>query len=179
MIIKLVRGGNIKRILNLFTYAFLSIEIILVILFTLPNIFSIKTYVVTSGSMEPKLPVGSLIYVKKVDSNTLTKDDAITFYMENSKIVATHKIYDINTKDNTFITYGINNKDEKGNIIKDVNPVTKDRVIGKVIFCIPYLGYINMYLTTKPGIYIVLIVTILVIGLSYLMENKSKKEVLE
>lgn len=129
--------------------------------------------------MEPKLPVGSLIYVKSVDTDTLEKGDVITFYMVNSKIVATHEILDINTKDNTFITYGISNKDDEGNIIKDVNPVANNRIIGKVVFCIPYLGYVNMYITTKPGIYIVLIITIVVICLSYLIDNKKKKEVLE
>lgn len=129
--------------------------------------------------MEPKYPVGSLIYVKHIEVENLKEGDAITFYMANSKIVATHQIYAVNKEKKEFITYGINNKDGDGNIIKDVNPVKYDNVIGKPILCIPYLGYINKYITSKPGIYIVIFLTIIIIGISYLIdfyeERRGKK----
>ena len=153
------------------------VEIFLIAIFTIPNLFSIKPYVVTSGSMEPKYPVGSLIYVKPIEIEELKKDDAITFYMANTKIVATHAIYDVNEEEKSFVTYGINNKDEDGNIIKDVNPVSYDDVIGTPILCIPYLGYINRYITSSPGIYVVIGITALMIGMSFLIDYIKKEEV--
>lgn len=167
----------LKKVFSFITNIFILIEVILITIFTLPNLFSIKPYVVTSGSMEPKYPVGSLIYVKDIKIEELKKGDVITFYLTNSKIVATHKIYEINSSEKSFITYGINNKDEEGNIIKDVNPVRYDDVIGKPILCIPYLGYINKYITSTPGIYIVIGITMLLVGTSFLIDNIKKEEV--
>ena len=169
----------IKKIWNILIILVLIIEAVLVIMFTAPNLFGIKPFVVTSGSMKPKYEVGSLIYVKKVDANKIKKGDAITFYMSNSNIVATHEVYLIDKENKLFRTYGINNKDENGNIIKDANPVKFNNLIGKPIFTIPYLGYVNRYVTTKPGIYVVILVTFFIIGISFLIDNKkeNKKEV--
>lgn len=126
--------------------------------------------------MIPKYPVGSLIYVKKIDPLLIQEKDSITFYMSGSKIVATHEVY-LNDKENElFRTQGINNKDEKGNIIKDVNPVSYDNYIGKPILCVNYLGYINKYITTSPGIYIIAITTIFVVAISYLIDKKIKRK---
>ena len=146
-------------------------------MFTVPNIFGIKPFVVTSGSMEPKYHVGSLIYVKKMNFNEIKKGDAITFYMSNSNIVATHEVYLIDKENKLFRTYRINNKEENGNIIKDVNPVKFNNLIGKPIFTISYLGYVNRYITKKPGIYIVVFVTLFIVGISFIIDKKEKKEV--
>ena len=123
------------------------IEIILIILFLVPNLFGLKTFVVTSGSMEPLYPVGSLIYVRKVKLEEINVNDAITFYMPDGKIIATHQVYDIDKDNQEFKTQGINNKDDNGNIIHDGEPVKFSSVIGKPILCIKYLGYINRLIT--------------------------------
>ena len=117
--------------------------------------------------MEPKYHVGSLIYVKK---------DAITFYMPSSKIVATHEVYEIDNTNKLFKTQGINNLDENGSIIHDATPIPFDNLVGRPILCIPYLGYINKYVTKSPGLYIVIGLTILIIIISFLFEGKEGEE---
>ena len=77
----------------------IAIEIGLIAIFIFPSIIGLKTYIVTSGSMEPLYPTGSLLYVKKVDASEIKQGDAITFYMEDSSIIATHQVYEID-KDN-------------------------------------------------------------------------------
>ena len=175
----LTEGDNIeilRKFWNTLLSLILTIEIILVILFAVPNLFQIKPYIVTSGSMEPDYPVGSLIYVKKADVNTIKVGDVITFYMTDSDIVATHEVYEIDTTNKEFRTQGINNVDEDGNIIHDANPVSFDNLIGTPIYCIPYLGYINKYITKSPGLYIVIGITLFVVIMSFLFEKKEKEK---
>lgn len=155
-------------------YIIIFIEIVLVILFLGPKLFGINTFVVTSGSMEPMYPVGSLIYVKKVNPEEIKVEDTITFYMNNSKIIATHQVYEIDEENEQFKTQGINNKDNKGNIIHDAEPVGFSKLIGKPILCIKYLGYINRFITQTPGIYIVFVATLIIILINYILERKME-----
>ena len=149
------------------------IEIILVLLFTVPNLFGIKPYVVTSGSMEPKYKVGSMIYVKRFDFNDIKIGDAITFYMKDSTIVATHEVYDIDYQNYMFRTQGINNFDENGNIIHDAIPVSYANVIGKPILNISHLGTLYNYIAKAPGLYIVIGGTGLIVLISFLLDKKK------
>ena len=145
----------------------------MVLLFTAPNLFGIKPFVVTSGSMEPKYKVGSLIYVKRTSFGDIKRGDSITFYMKDSKIVATHEVYDIDYQNYMFRTQGINNFDEKGNIIHDATPVAYANVIGKPILCISYLGILYNYITKAPGLYIVIGSTIFIVLISFLLDKKK------
>ena len=50
----------------------------------IPGLFGIKTYYVVSGSMEPQIPVGSMIYVRECEPSKLKEGDIITFSSGNS-----------------------------------------------------------------------------------------------
>ena len=56
-------------------------------------------FAVTSGSMAPKIPVGSLIYAGKYKLEDLKKDDVITFKVRDDKSgqvsVVTHRIAEV------------------------------------------------------------------------------------
>ena len=104
-----------------------------------PKLFGITPYVITSGSMRAIYPVGSLIYVKDVDPSMINVGDSITFYKDKG-IVATHQVYEIDKSAKQFKTQGVSNLDINGEIIKDATPVDFKAVIGKPVFCVPYLG---------------------------------------
>lgn len=146
-------------------------EIILVVIFVGPNLFGMKTFIITSGSMEPLYPVGSLVYVKKVEPEEVQINDTITFYMQDNKIIATHQVYEIDKNNKEFRTQGINNKDDKGNIIHDAEAVKFSSLIGKPIVCIKYLGYVNRLITSKPGIYFIFLGTVIIILINYILEK--------
>ena len=132
----------------------------------IPHLFGIKTYVVTSGSMEPQIPVGSLVYVEKVDPSEIKAGDTITFYLKGTNIVATHQVYEVDTKNRLFRTQGINNFDEDGKILHDAEPVYYNSLIGKANFCIPVLGNVNRFCTTAPGCYILIAAVIFIVAIS-------------
>ena len=162
--------GYIKKIWNLMVSVCLVITVALTAAFMLPKFIGLQPYVVTSGSMEPKYPVGSLIYVEKVEAEEISVGDAITFYLQGTETIATHQVYEIDRQQRQFRTLGINNRDQEGNILHDALPVDYDSVIGRTLFCIPYLGTVNRFCTTAPGSYVLISLALLVAGISFLFE---------
>ncbi len=156
------------------------VTLLFVAIMYIPHLFGIKTYVVTSGSMEPEFPVGSLVYVEKVNPSDIKVGDAITFYLKDTNIVATHQVYEVDTTNRLFRTQGINNFDEDGKILHDAEPVYYNYLIGKAILCIPLLGNVNRFCTTAPGCYILIFTVIVVVAISIIVDlipqsEKSRK----
>lgn len=166
-----------KKIINLSYGILLGIGLILFVALVGVKLVGVSPYVVTSGSMTPKYPVGSMIYVQKTDTELIKEGDAITFYMGNNKTVATHQVYEIDEEKELFYTQGINNLDSEGNIIHDSEPVPFKQVIGKPVFCVPYLGTIFRECLNPPGIYIVLgLVIVYCLALSIVEKTFIKEE---
>ena len=55
--------------------AMLIILVIICIPLTVPRMMGYEIYSVISGSMEPALPVGSLVYIGKEDPKNIQKDE--------------------------------------------------------------------------------------------------------
>ena len=105
---------------------------------------------VYSGSMEPAIPVGGVVVIKAVDTETLKVGDIICFKLSESTTTSiTHRI--INITDEGFITKGDANEDPDQWIVK------KENVIGKVILTIPYIGYIGYFVRTPIGFTLLII----------------------
>ena len=58
-----------------------------------PNILGFKPFIVLSGSMESKINVGDLVFVKEVNPSKLQVGDIIAF-RDSENIVTTHRIVD-------------------------------------------------------------------------------------
>jgi len=106
---------------------------------------------VYSGSMEPAIPVGSVVVIKPVDPETLKVGDILCFKIETeSPTTVTHRI--INITSQGFITKGDANEDPDTWIVK------KENVVGKVIATIPYLGYLGYFVRTPIGFILLIII---------------------
>ncbi|MEF8880882.1 MAG: signal peptidase I [Candidatus Nanohaloarchaea archaeon] len=140
--------------LNFLKYLTLFIIVIPFVLYTVFNISpGLNTLTVNSGSMEPAIHTGSVIYIHSVsDYSSLSKGDIITF--QDGDYLTTHRIHDVqgNGETYTFITKGDANEDP------DPNPIEEDRIVGKTIFSIPYLGYILSYAGTFQGLMILVLI---------------------
>ena len=96
---------------------------------------------VATGSMQPEINVGDVAITCQTNHNELKKGDIIQYQGNGFTVI--HRIYDIKTNDSGetyFITKGDNNN------APDVNPVTKSQVMGKVIFTVPYAGYLSLWI---------------------------------
>lgn len=131
-----------------------------------------QCFTVISGSMEPKYSVGDLIYVKKVDVNTIKVGDDVTFILNEDLVVATHRVVRIDAENQRLYTKGLANE------IEDSDPVHFNNVIGVPQFSIPKLGYVSNFVQNPPGMYITIGVGIILILAVFLpdMIGKKKKE---
>jgi len=168
---------TVKKIWNAFTTVLVAAVVILALLLVGARLFGLQVFTVLSGSMEPAYPVGSLIYVKKVDPDTLRSGDVITFLMDEDT-VATHRITEVIPDENDasvvrFRTKGDANDSEDGTLVHYKN------VIGKPVFSIPRLGYVSSYIQHPPGIYIAVsigAVLLMLVFLPDLFEEDEKKK---
>lgn len=115
--------------------------------------------VVQSGSMEPAIPTGSVIFIKSSDS--YKEGDIITFHRRGRETPTTHRIVEVHDDDNDgsiFLTKG------DANPIKDIEPVTEDSILGLVSFHIPFLGYVINFAREPIGLFLLVIVPAAIIA---------------
>lgn len=158
-----------KIFLNSILILFVLVGVILVFSI-LPIKGNYKIFSVMSGSMEPKLPVGSLILVKP--TNVYEKGDIITYKSTQKKNdFTTHRIHEIKEENGirSYVTKGDANNDP------DFEHVTGDRVVGKERAVVALLGYPLWFVKTLPGLIILIIIPALII--IYDEVDKIKKEI--
>ncbi len=130
-----------------------------------PRIFGLQWYEVLSGSMEPGIKVGSVIFDKpNPNVSKLKVGDVITFKApmsefpgytaDNGQLIITHRIHRI-VKHNGQIEF--QTKGDANNA-PDPSLVPASNVIAEYDnFTIPYLGYYLNFTKTKLGIGLLLI----------------------
>lgn len=138
-----------------------------------------NAYVVLTGSMIPEIMPKDVVITKRKDPSELKEEDIITFVTSDTRlsgIIVTHRIkqvfYDATTNKYSYQTKGDNNN------VEDFTLAEEDNIIGKVIYKIPKLGYIQDLLASKGVLIIVILIPCLAI-LSYdivkLGRNINKK----
>ena len=139
--------------------------------FSVPKLFGYQIYNVLTQSMEPAMPVGSAIYVKRCDPQALEQGEIITFRLsEATGLVETHRVVENDTQARQLITKG------DANALPDVDPVSYERVVGKVVICIPVLGTVSEMLHSGPGVTACVAIFALAIILWTLADKTKKRE---
>ena len=124
----------------------LVVLIVACIPFTLPKILNYQAYTVISGSMEPEIETGSLVYIGKVKPQDVQAEDVIAFYGgRDSNAIITHRVVENRVIMGEFITKG------DANQTNDMNPVSYEELIGRVELTIPKFGVIAQLLSGMQG----------------------------
>lgn len=103
---------------------------------------SLRAYVITSGSMEPTIPVGSVIVNQTADKYAV--GDIITFTTTaDSESNVTHRIVGVTSEG--YVT--------KGDANQDPDPITipHSQIHGKSTMHIPHIGYLVNFSKTPQG----------------------------
>lgn len=138
-----------KKIWSVTSTVLVSLVVVCALFLTMSRLLGFRVYSVVSGSMEPELKVGDLIYVKSVDGiEDIRVGDDITFVLNEELVVATHRVVRIDAEKQHLYTKGIANE------LEDDTPVHFKNVIGVVKFSVPLLGYVSDFIQNPPGMYI-------------------------
>ncbi|MCR5719686.1 MAG: signal peptidase I [Lachnospiraceae bacterium] len=167
----------LKRICGFFTTIILILLIAVAVIFILPGLLKGKSLAVLTGSMEPKIKVGSLVVCMPAEVSEIVPGDIITYKL-NSETLVTHRVVENNNVEKIFTTKG------DANEVVDSIPVPYENVVGKVLFSVPLLGYIALYIKTPLGIAGICVLLFVLILLTFLPEvfapeKKDSKQIEE
>ena len=150
----------LKKIVEYLLYALLVFMALLVLASALPIPGGIKTFVVRSGSMEPKIKTGSVVVV--APKSEYKVGDVVTYGPNTkAKVPTTHRIIsESGTPERRFyVTKG------DANNTPDIREISKREIIGKVMLSIPYFGYVVAAAQKPAGFAVIVgIPALLIIG---------------
>lgn len=113
---------------------------------TVPRVFGFRIYTVVSGSMEPAIPVGSLLYIQEMPPEDMKEKDVIAYYGGHDQTaIITHRVVENRILMGEFVTKG------DANAAEDMEPVSYDDFIGKVRLSIPKVGGAAQAFSSTPG----------------------------
>ena len=108
---KRARGESRKSVPAMLCRILGTLMLIVLVLFclplTLPRVFGWHIYTVVSGSMEPSIPVGSLLYIRQAEPQDMEAGDVIAYYGgTGSGAVITHRVVENRVVMGELITKG-------------------------------------------------------------------------
>lgn len=132
---------------NLLGILILLIVILSCLPVTVPRFLGYESFTVVSGSMEPEIPIGSIIYVKSVDPLDVAEGEVIAFQSGDS--VITHRVTNNQQVEGKFTTKGDANDQE------DMQTVPYSALVGRVERHYPMLGaLLGLYGSTVGKVYV-------------------------
>ena len=151
-----------------------AVFVLLTVLFTksgeAANLFGYSAFRVSTGSMEPTLPVNTFIVVKETEAEDLKVGDVITFYSNDPDLggaVNTHRIVSI---EQSATGYEFTTKGDANNI-EDKYVIPYKRIIGKMVFSSVFVGKL-VRLLSNPLIFApIIIIPLLIIVISNLAKT--------
>lgn len=103
-----------------------------------------RIFNISSASMSPSLPVGTLIVTRPVSLEKLEAGDIVTVSYNASGQTLTHRVVSTDPDNGTFITKGDANETSD-------STMRQDQLVGKVILAIPGAGNLLSFLAGWKG----------------------------
>ena len=161
---------HVLRVINVAAAVIIAVALVVLlrVVFTpageVPSIGGYSFMRTLTGSMEPAIPVHSLVVVQETDPADLAVGDIITFRSTNQALegsLNTHRITQIDETGGqlTFHTKG------DANAVEDTELVASGNVVGRVVFVSAWVGVVASLLS-NPLLFFPLIVLPLVVLLA-------------
>ena len=111
-----------------------------------PDFFGYKPFIVLSGSMEPSIMTGDMVFVKETDPDSLKVGDVIAY--KSGSAVVTHRIVEVKSEngETRYVTQGDANNAADQGMVKpaDVEGIYQRRIAGA--------GNLAMFMQTTTGV---------------------------
>jgi signal peptidase len=159
-----LRDTSASRALGVLAVLLLVALVVPFVVYSVPAVVGgEESYVVLTASMTPAISPGDAVVVGDVDAADVAVGDVITFERSaNDEIPVTHRVIEVVESDQgtAFRTKGDANEDA------DAALVTPDRVVGKVLLTIPYIGFVVQFVNSPSGFVALVVVPIALLILS-------------
>ena len=143
-------GKFLPAFCNVVGIAILLAVILSALPLAVPPFFGYTPYHVVSGSMEPALPVHSVVYAKVVAPEDIVPGDIIAFH--SNGIVVTHRVVKNQVVEGRFTTKG------DANAEPDPESVSYGALVGRIVYHLPYIGSIlTVYSSAIGKLYMLLL----------------------
>ncbi|SJZ40669.1 signal peptidase I [Anaerorhabdus furcosa] len=143
------------------------------------KIIGFKIFSILTDSMDPTIPPGSMVLIKKIDDpSRLPINTIITFNADRlgEKIVLTHRLAKIETEEDGKIRYYTQADGYYG---LDSYETYADDLIGQYVLHIPYLGKIGLFLQSFFALVMMFIIFIIYQIYNYLMKKADREAILK
>lgn len=135
-----------------------------------PRIMGKKCFAVTSGSMSPAINVGDMVITEDIAFEDIFRNDILTFTDKQRSSAFSHRVIDIDDANKWLYTKGDNNTE------KDPVPASYDYVVGKVVYIVPFIGYISIFLTSRYGVITIALLVLLWLAFEIVIKRKKGKK---
>lgn len=158
-----------------FIFKIVYFLIIIYLLIFVPSIWGYKPLVVISGSMEPTLTVGGILYYHEKNIEDFNTNDILVYEL-NDHIIS-HRVHDIT--ENGFITKG------DANNSYDSLLVNEEQILGEgTNWSIPYIGYYADFIYRHKYLLVISLGVVIIDLLSekykeHRMKERNKNEKME
>ena len=153
--------------LNVLVVLVLAAVVVPFVVYAVPGVVGADHgLVVLSGSMEPKMSPGDAVIVREVPASEIEEQDVITFQRAGSDTPTTHRVLEKQQTENgvAYVTKGDANEE------RDRGTVPHSRVVGEVIFVIPFIGHVIRFANTQLGFLALVLTPMALFVLSELWE---------
>jgi signal peptidase I len=136
-----------RRVVGLFTVAFLATLVAFALFTHVEPLIGRELFTITGGSMEPTIPIGSLVAAARTDPMTIDVGDIVTIRADNA-VAITHRVTQVvdRSEGRFFELKGDANADP------DASLVPARALVGRVGEVVPLAGYLRTFLSTTPGL---------------------------
>lgn len=157
-----------RRAVDLLLIAVIAFVLLTVIVARgLPVVTGGTTFVIAGGSMDPVIPMGSVVLATPVGADELRTGDIVSLQTGPSRAVFTHRIIRLATlPDGLYL-------ETKGDANPSADPalIAATDVIGRVSLAAPYAGYAIALLSTVQGVLFVVSLAAVLLVTAWLLES--------
>jgi signal peptidase len=136
-----------RRSVGLVGIALFAVVIVFGLFIQIAPLTGRQLFIIAGGSMEPSIPLGSLVIATPTDPLSIAVGDAVTFRADNG-VVITHRVGRVvDLSDGRFFAL-------KGDANKspDASLVPARAIIGAAAQYVPYAGYGQVFLSSVGGL---------------------------
>lgn len=136
---------SVYRAKKSFSFSWIAVALVgFILVWGSAGLLGFKPSVVASGSMRPSFDVGDIAITVQTSPQAIKPGDVIQYLRDNEFIM--HRVVEVESINGAifFVTKG------DANNVLDV-PVSQNAVAGKVLYIVPKLGWVSIYLKTAAG----------------------------